>query len=254
MMVAWAVVAILAVALVALAVSWFEKRSQLDRALQVIEDAERERREAIEEAELEHEGRIRRLKREREQERQRAHLPLARELLPGLDALASALDAADARGDATSADQELVRGLQMVERSLLEALTRHGVEALQPSAGDPFDPARHEAVALVEVEDVPPRHVVGCMRRGYWMPEGAHVLRPAMVTVAQGVAVEADAAPPVEHAGEGGETAATEAAADEAADVALEFGEGGEEEQGEDQGERLMSERSAEVPSAASST
>ncbi|HXR10874.1 MAG TPA: nucleotide exchange factor GrpE, partial [Gaiellaceae bacterium] len=65
---------------------------------------------------------------------------LARELLPALDSLDRALAAA------ADADEGLIEGLRLVQRELLGALERVGVEPYG-AAGEQFDPELHEAVA-----------------------------------------------------------------------------------------------------------
>jgi len=62
--------------------------------------------------------------------------------------------------------------------------------------GQPFDPARHEAIAQVESADQPPGTVVTEMQKGYTM--GARLVRPAMVAVSR-----APAAPAAEAKAEG---------------------------------------------------
>src|SRR5262249_5907075 len=74
--------------------------------------------------------------REREQGRKYAFSPLARELLPALDNLERALAAATQAGD----EGPLAKGVEMVQKQLLDALRRHGVTAMTVNPGEPFDP------------------------------------------------------------------------------------------------------------------
>lgn len=73
-------------------------------------------------------------------------------------------------------------GLDAIYRRLHSILQAQGIVPYE-SLGDRFDPARHEAVGLMESRDVEPGTVVAELSRGYcW---GDDVLRPARVRVAQ---------------------------------------------------------------------
>jgi molecular chaperone GrpE len=104
---------------------------------------------------------------------------LLRELLPVVDNLERAVDAARGGGNG----KPIVEGVEMVLRSLLDLLKTHGVTQLT-SVGQPFDPQRHEAVDQIESSQHPPNTVVNEFHRGYQI--GDRLLRPARVTVAKG--------------------------------------------------------------------
>jgi len=105
---------------------------------------------------------------------------LLRDILPIVDNLERAVQAAQG---ATQADA-IVQGVEMVLRSLLDLLKSHGVSQLSV-VGQPFDPARHEAVDQVESAEHPPNTIVSEFHRGYLI--GDRMLRPARVTVAKSV-------------------------------------------------------------------
>ena len=100
---------------------------------------------------------------------------LVKELLPALDNLERALDAA-ADGEGSLAD-----GVRLVQDELLAALKRVGVEAFSPR-GEAFDPQCHEAMAQQPVEGAEPGTVVEVYQAGYRL--GETVIRPARVVVA----------------------------------------------------------------------
>jgi molecular chaperone GrpE len=102
---------------------------------------------------------------------------LARELLPALDNLDRALDAA---GD--GADPLLLDGLRLVQRELRSALERAGIESYG-AVGEAFDPEYHEAVAQQPREGVPAGQITEVFQAGYRLG-GAGILRPARVMVA----------------------------------------------------------------------
>jgi molecular chaperone GrpE len=104
---------------------------------------------------------------------------LLRELLPVVDNLERAVDAARGGGNG----KPIVEGVEMVLRSLLDFLKKHEVTQLI-SVGQPFDPQRHEAVDQIESSRHPPNTVVNEFHRGYQI--GDRLLRPARVAVAKG--------------------------------------------------------------------
>jgi molecular chaperone GrpE len=102
---------------------------------------------------------------------------LAKELLPAVDNLDRALEAALASTDG----DDLVSGIKLVHADVIAALGRVGIEPFSPE-GERFDPQLHEAMAQVQVEDAEPGTVVEVYQRGYRI--GDTVLRPARVVVA----------------------------------------------------------------------
>jgi molecular chaperone GrpE len=100
---------------------------------------------------------------------------LAKELLPALDNLDRALDAADS-------EDPLLEGVRLVRAELSAGLTRAGIESFSP-AGEPFDPALHEAVATAPAPDGSPSGtVLEVYQPGYKL--GTSIIRPARVVVA----------------------------------------------------------------------
>ena len=114
----------------------------------------------------------------REQERLSAHAHerVVRELLPVLDDLERALDAAERHEEA-----QLVEGVQLVEKSLRKALEKEGLREIETEG--PFDPHVHEAVLAQPRDGAEPGSVVEVLQRGYRL--GDRVVRPARVIVAQ---------------------------------------------------------------------
>jgi molecular chaperone GrpE len=139
---------------------------------------------AAHESELaEHAARLGRLERERDRKLEQAHLGLVEDLLPTLDALTEATRHAR---EGAGAD-DLSGGLEMVTEQAARALSRHGITPIAPSRGDAFDPERHEAVGLLELEpgeDAPEDGTIGARMRTGWA-HTSRVIRPAMVQVAR---------------------------------------------------------------------
>ncbi|WP_433380000.1 nucleotide exchange factor GrpE [Streptosporangium sp. CA-115845] len=109
----------------------------------------------------------------REEERARA----AAEWLPVLDNLDRALEHAET--DPAS----IVDGMRAIRDQAQEVLSRLGYPR-RDDAGATFDPARHEAVAVLPQEGVPDGTVLQVVRPGYG--DGEQQLRPALVVVAKG--------------------------------------------------------------------
>lgn len=99
---------------------------------------------------------------------------LVKDLLPVMDNLDRALAAA-------AADDPLVAGVKLVRASFEQAMGRHGVKGFS-AMGQPFDPARHEALMQVPSADAAPGTVVVEHARGFTLND--RLVRPAMVGVA----------------------------------------------------------------------
>jgi molecular chaperone GrpE len=106
---------------------------------------------------------------------------LLREVVPVLDDLERAIQAAglDPEGDS---EDGLAHGVLLVFRSLRDSLTRNGVEAVDPK-GEKFDPMQHEALSMQPTEGVESGTVVEVMQKGYRL--GEQLIRPARVVVSE---------------------------------------------------------------------
>jgi molecular chaperone GrpE len=118
----------------------------------------------------------------------------ARDVLEIADNLQRALDAvpAEARENAEPGLKALIEGVELTERSLLNALEKNGVKKFDPSGGK-FDPNFQQAMYEVPDLSVPAGTVVQVMQSGYMI--GERVLRPALVGVSKGGAKAPSAAP-----------------------------------------------------------
>jgi len=101
------------------------------------------------------------------------------------DNLQRALDAvpADAKASADPGLKALIEGVELTERSLLNALEKHGVKKVDPT-GEKFDPNFHQAMYEVPDASVSSGTVVQVVQAGYTI--GERVLRPALVGVSKG--------------------------------------------------------------------
>jgi molecular chaperone GrpE len=104
----------------------------------------------------------------------RAHERLVKELLPVLDDLARALEAAERHEEA-----QLEEGVALVHRQLAAILAKEGLAEIDAEGA--FDPNVHEAL-LSQPSDAPEGSVIEVIQKGYTL--GDRVLRPARVVVA----------------------------------------------------------------------
>jgi molecular chaperone GrpE len=119
----------------------------------------------------------RRAQREREEYVKYANEALVRDLVPVLDNLDRALEAARAAGQGGS----VVEGVELIQRELLRVLEKTGVTRYS-ALGQRFDPTHHEAVASRVSATEAPDTVVAEIAPGYLL--NGRVLRPALVAVA----------------------------------------------------------------------
>lgn len=105
----------------------------------------------------------------------------ASDLLPVADTLARAIAAAP-RDSADESVRNLLTGVELTERALIDAFARHGLKRIG-AKGDVFDPNVHQAVAQAP-SDQPPGTVVEVMQPGFVL--GDRTLRAAMVVVSAG--------------------------------------------------------------------
>ncbi|MED5050897.1 nucleotide exchange factor GrpE [Anoxybacillus rupiensis] len=103
---------------------------------------------------------------------------LVTDLLPVLDNFERALKIQTEDETAKS----ILQGMEMVYRSLIDALKKEGVEVIE-SIGKPFDPHLHQAVMQAEDSGYEPNTVVEEFQKGYKLKD--RVIRPAMVKVSQ---------------------------------------------------------------------
>lgn len=103
---------------------------------------------------------------------------LISDILPVLDNFERALNVETDHEQTKS----LLQGMEMIYRSLLDALKKEGVEVIE-SEGKEFDPNFHQAVMQVAEEGYDSNIVVEEFQKGYVLKD--RVIRPAMVKVNQ---------------------------------------------------------------------
>jgi len=116
--------------------------------------------------------------RERDEAIRFANEALLRDLLPVIDNLERAI----AHTAGSSHGSSLVEGVEMVLKGFVDVLSKFGVCQIS-AVGQPFDPAKHEAMAQVESDQHEPNVVIDELHKGYMFRD--RLLRPTLVSVAK---------------------------------------------------------------------
>jgi len=154
-------------------VAYLEK--QLAERDQLLKEATDRQRRAIAELERAQE----RIARDAQRQLEQSTRDLIASLLPVVDDLDRAL----AAGRETGRDPSLTEGVELARRRFLSALADRGVSRDEP-LGQPFDPARHDAVATLPAPaGTPANTIVAVVQPGYHTADA--LIRPAQVAVAR---------------------------------------------------------------------
>ena len=102
---------------------------------------------------------------------------ILRELIPVVDNLQRAVT----YSKSSASNDSLLQGVELTLKQFTEMLAKFGVKQIK-SVGEPFDPARHQAVASVPSKDKPENTIIEEHQPGYLLHD--RILRAAMVTVA----------------------------------------------------------------------
>ena len=123
------------------------------------------------------------LRRRTEQDVEKAHKfaleKFVNELLPVIDSVDRALEVADKANPDNAA---MIEGIELTLKSMLDVVRKFGVEVIADT-DVPLDPNVHQAIAMVESEEVEAGKVLGVMQKGYTL--NGRTIRAAMVTVAK---------------------------------------------------------------------
>jgi molecular chaperone GrpE len=151
-------------------------KAELAKQLEALEAERDEYLADLQRVAAEFENYRKRVARDQESLAARAHERLVKELLPVLDDLERALEAAEEHEEA-----KLEQGVRLVQRELREALAKEGLVEIETNGR--FDPHVHEAL-LSQPSDKDDDSILEVLQKGYRL--GDRVLRPARVVVSQG--------------------------------------------------------------------
>ena len=123
---------------------------------------------------------VQNVRRVAEQEVRKARLygveSLAKNFLSVGDNLERAIDSLNE----DSKPEDLEEGLRLILKSYEDALETGGIISIDPK-GEPFNPEQHEALSVIENEDLEPNSIIEVIQRGFMIQD--RVLRPAKVIV-----------------------------------------------------------------------
>lgn len=148
----------------------------LKNQLQSIEQERNQYLELLQRTRADFENYQKRVHRDMQQERRYCASPIVLDLLPVIDNLERAMEAAKKAGETGP----LTQGVAMVQNQLTDALKRHGITPIE-ALNKPFDPTLHQAVMQQPSKDHPPNTVLQVLQQGFMIHD--RVLRPASVIV-----------------------------------------------------------------------
>ncbi|HHE6469941.1 TPA: nucleotide exchange factor GrpE [Providencia rettgeri] len=150
--------------------------AELEHQLEASQKTERE-------AMLRAHAEIENIRRRTEQDIEKAHKfaleKFSNELLPVIDNLERAIDAADHESEESKA---MLEGLNLTLKTFLDAVAKFGIEPVS-DVNVPFNPDVHQAITMIESPDHQAGHVINVMQKGYTL--NSRLLRPAMVIVSK---------------------------------------------------------------------
>jgi molecular chaperone GrpE len=124
-----------------------------------------------------------RVRRDEEALRKRAGEDVVEALLPVIDNMQRACEAAEHHDEG-----KVVEGVEMVTGQICSLLGTHGLQEIEAATGDRFDPTVHDAIMAQPSADVPEGHIAAVSQRGYMLHD--KLLRPARVVVSSGPPID----------------------------------------------------------------
>ena len=155
------------------------KIAQLEAALLSSEAKVKEQQDSVLRAKAEVENMRRRTEQEIDKARKFALNKFAEELLPVIDNLERAMQAADADNEVV---KPLFEGVELTHKTFVDVVAKFGLKEINPE-GEVFNPELHQAMSIQESPDHEPNTVMFVMQKGYEL--NGRVIRPAMVIVSK---------------------------------------------------------------------
>ncbi|EOX3118406.1 nucleotide exchange factor GrpE [Vibrio cholerae] len=155
------------------------KIAQLEAALLLSEERVKEQQDSVLRARAEVENMRRRSEQEVDKARKFALSRFAEELLPVIDNLERAIQAADGEVEAI---KPLLEGVELTHKTFVDTIAKFGLKEINPH-GEAFNPEFHQAMSIQESAEHEPNTVMFVMQKGYEL--NGRVLRPAMVMVSK---------------------------------------------------------------------
>ncbi|MGX9418797.1 nucleotide exchange factor GrpE [Vibrio sp. RC27] len=155
------------------------KIAQLEAALLSSEAKVKDQQEGVLRAKAEVENMRRRSEQEIDKARKYALGRFAEELLPVIDNLERAIQAADGENEVI---KPILEGIELTHKTFVDTIAKFGLAVINPE-GEAFNPEYHQAMSIQESPDHEPNTVMFVMQKGYEL--NGRVIRPAMVMVSK---------------------------------------------------------------------
>jgi molecular chaperone GrpE len=162
------------------AFDWKVYADELEVKLSAAEAKIDDQKDSVLRAKADGENARRRAELEVDKARKFALEKFAGDLLPVVDNLERATQAADTENEVI---KPLLEGIELTQKSFLATFEKFGLEVINPQ-GETFNPEKHQAMSMQENEELPPNTVIAVMQKGYAL--NGRLLRPAMVMVSRG--------------------------------------------------------------------
>jgi molecular chaperone GrpE len=162
------------------AFDWKVYADELEVKLSAAEAKIDDQKDSVLRAKADGENAKRRAELEVDKARKFALEKFAGDLLPVVDNLERATQAADTENEVI---KPLLEGIELTQKSFLATFEKFGLEVINPQ-GEAFNPEKHQAMSMQENEELPPNTVIAVMQKGYAL--NGRLLRPAMVMVSRG--------------------------------------------------------------------
>ncbi|VFP79969.1 nucleotide exchange factor GrpE [Candidatus Erwinia haradaeae] len=157
--------------------------NQKDQHISELESKLNEYKNSVRDTQLRAQAEIENIRRRAKTDVEKAHKfaleKFTNELLPVIDNLERAVKVIDKSNPELEA---IIEGIDLTMKSFLDTVNKFGVEVISKTHV-PFNPTVHQAMAVLESDDIEPNHVLQVMQRGYTL--NGRLLRPAMVSVSK---------------------------------------------------------------------
>ncbi len=153
--------------------------TRLTRQLQAKEQEVTEHYEARLRLQAEFDNFKKRKEKETADFRKYANASLLEDILMVVDDFERAIGAAEQ----THKLEDFLQGVEMIFTKFLDTLQKKGVKEIEAEAGQPFNPAMHEAVTHIETDDIEEGAIAAVFQKGYYLHD--RVLRAPKVGVAK---------------------------------------------------------------------
>jgi len=118
-----------------------------------------------------------------ERDLENAHKYALKGFVESLLPIVDSMEMGQVAANADNATLESIReGSELTMSMFIQVLQKNGLEAIDPM-GEKFDPEKHQAISMLEIEGAESNSVVEVMQKGFLLND--RLIRPAMVVVAK---------------------------------------------------------------------